>query len=134
MMHISAVKSLLSALCQLSHQCMLGTSSGVGLAVSQKIGSITFSVERMISILVNNLHSMYFGLLWQVVQMRSVFVLSGIIIDDAVNPDCFLCHAKTLTVMWKFNSFLFLTRYLSFSYGGDGEVGIWFFLWVFLLY
>jgi hypothetical protein len=31
--------------------------------------------------------------------MRSVFVLSGIIIDDAVNPDCFLCHAKTLTVM-----------------------------------
>lgn len=56
MMHISAVKSLLSALCQLSHQCMLGTSSGVGLAVSQKIGSITFSVERMISILVNNLH------------------------------------------------------------------------------
>ncbi|KAL9341678.1 hypothetical protein Peur_065003 [Populus x canadensis] len=56
MMHISAVKSLLSALCQLSHQCMLGTSSGVGLALSQKIGSITFSVERMISILVNNLH------------------------------------------------------------------------------
>ncbi|KAG6735514.1 hypothetical protein POTOM_061877 [Populus tomentosa] len=56
MMHISAVKSLLSALCQLSHQCMLGTSSGVGLAVSQKIGSITFSVERIISILVNNLH------------------------------------------------------------------------------
>lgn len=56
MMHISAVKSLLSALCQLSHQCMLGTSSGVGLAASQKIGSITFSVERIISILVNNLH------------------------------------------------------------------------------
>uniref|UniRef100_A0A6N2LZA3 Protein MON2 homolog n=1 Tax=Salix viminalis TaxID=40686 RepID=A0A6N2LZA3_SALVM len=56
MMHISAVKSLLSALCQLSHQCMLGTSVGVGSAVTQKIGSITFSVERMISILVNNLH------------------------------------------------------------------------------
>ncbi|KAG5232577.1 protein MON [Salix suchowensis] len=57
MMHISAVKSLLSALCQLSHQCMLGTSVGVGSAVTQKIGSITFSVERMISILVNNLHN-----------------------------------------------------------------------------
>ncbi|CAK7340899.1 unnamed protein product [Dovyalis caffra] len=56
LMHISAVKSLLSALCQLSHQCMLGASGGVGLAVSQKIGSITFSVEKMISILVNNLH------------------------------------------------------------------------------
>ncbi|OMO62280.1 hypothetical protein CCACVL1_22908 [Corchorus capsularis] len=56
LMHISAVKSLLSALCQLSHQCMLDTSSGFGPATSQKIGSISFSVERMISILVNNLH------------------------------------------------------------------------------
>ncbi|XVF57298.1 hypothetical protein PTKIN_Ptkin06aG0194000 [Pterospermum kingtungense] len=55
LMHISAVKSLLSALCQLSHQCMVETSSGFGPATSQKIGSISFSVERMISILVNNL-------------------------------------------------------------------------------
>jgi len=109
-MHISAVKSLLSALCQLSHQCMLGTSSGVGLAVSQKIGSITFSVERMISILVNNLHSMYFGLLRQVVQIRSVFVLSGIIIDDAVNPDCCLCHAKTFNSYVKIQQFSILDK------------------------
>ncbi|XWS58298.1 hypothetical protein CRYUN_Cryun08bG0021900 [Craigia yunnanensis] len=56
LMHISAVESLLSALCQLSHQCMVETSSGFGPATSQKIGSISFSVERMISILVNNLH------------------------------------------------------------------------------
>ncbi|XP_019452228.1 PREDICTED: protein MON2 homolog isoform X2 [Lupinus angustifolius] len=56
LMHISAVKSLLSALCQLSHQCMFGTSSGLGPTASQKIGSISFSVERMISILVNNVH------------------------------------------------------------------------------
>ncbi|KAF2298593.1 hypothetical protein GH714_024248 [Hevea brasiliensis] len=56
LMHISAVKSLLSALCQLSQQCMTEASSGFGPAVSQKIGSISFSVERMISILVNNLH------------------------------------------------------------------------------
>ncbi|KAH9688318.1 ARM repeat superfamily protein [Citrus sinensis] len=57
LMHISAVKSLLSALHQLSHQCMIGTSSSFGPTSSQKIGSISFSVERMISILVNNLHS-----------------------------------------------------------------------------
>ncbi|KAE8729705.1 Cysteine synthase D1 isoform 1 [Hibiscus syriacus] len=56
LMNISAVKSLLSALCQLSHQCMLDTSSGFGPSTSQKIGSISFSVERMISVLVNNLH------------------------------------------------------------------------------
>ncbi|XP_024951722.2 uncharacterized protein LOC102616955 isoform X2 [Citrus sinensis] len=56
LMHISAVKSLLSALHQLSHQCMIGTSSSFGPTSSQKIGSISFSVERMISILVNNLH------------------------------------------------------------------------------
>ncbi|KAI9098922.1 hypothetical protein K1719_024689 [Acacia pycnantha] len=55
LMNISAVKSLLSALCQLSHQCMSSTSSGLAPA-SQKIGSISFSVERMISILVNNVH------------------------------------------------------------------------------
>ncbi|KAK7356012.1 hypothetical protein VNO80_15278 [Phaseolus coccineus] len=56
LMHISAVKSLLCALCQLSHQCMSGTSSSLGPTTSQKIGSIGFSVERMISILVNNVH------------------------------------------------------------------------------
>lgn len=58
MMHISAVKSLLSALRQLSEQCMSGTLSGSGPTSNQKIGNIAFSVERMISILVNNLHSM----------------------------------------------------------------------------
>lgn len=57
-MHISAVKSLLSALRQLSEQCISGTLSGSGPASSQKFGSIAFSVERMICILVNNLHSM----------------------------------------------------------------------------
>lgn len=56
LMHISAVKSLLSALRQLTHQCMPGTSASSGQASSQKIGSISFSVERIISILVNNLH------------------------------------------------------------------------------
>ncbi|KAE9589615.1 putative mon2, dimerization and cyclophilin-binding domain, guanine nucleotide exchange factor [Lupinus albus] len=56
LMHISAVKSLLSALCQLSHQCMSGTSSGLGPTASQKIGTISFSVERMLSILVNNVY------------------------------------------------------------------------------
>ncbi|GFY90641.1 ARM repeat superfamily protein [Actinidia rufa] len=56
LMHISAVKSLLSALCQLSHQCVTDVVSGLGQASGQKIGSISFSVERMISILVNNLH------------------------------------------------------------------------------
>ncbi|KAJ8760664.1 hypothetical protein K2173_017642 [Erythroxylum novogranatense] len=56
LMHISAVKSLLFALRQLSHQSMSGTSGGFGPTLSQKIGSISFSVERMISILVNNLH------------------------------------------------------------------------------
>ncbi|KAI4350035.1 hypothetical protein L6164_010563 [Bauhinia variegata] len=60
LMHISSVKSLLSALCQLSHQCM--SSSGLGPTASQKIGSISFSVERMISILVNNVQRV--ELLW----------------------------------------------------------------------
>lgn len=55
-MHVSAVKSLLSALRQLSYQCMQGIVGGPGQASSQKIGSISFSVERMISILVSNLH------------------------------------------------------------------------------
>lgn len=59
LMNISAVKSLLSALCQLSHQCVAEAASGFGQASSQKIGSISFSVERIISILVNNLHSKY---------------------------------------------------------------------------
>jgi hypothetical protein len=57
-MHLSAIKSLLSALHQLSHQCVAVASSAFGPASSQKFGSISFSVERMVSILVNNLHSM----------------------------------------------------------------------------
>ncbi|CAH9087132.1 unnamed protein product [Cuscuta europaea] len=56
LMHISAVKSLLSALRQLSHQFMSATVSGFVQSSSQKVGSISFSVERMLSILVNNLH------------------------------------------------------------------------------
>ncbi|XP_018483398.1 uncharacterized protein LOC108854355 isoform X2 [Raphanus sativus] len=56
LMHVSAVKSLLSALHMLSHQSMTETSESVSSASSKKIGSISFSVDRMISILVNNLH------------------------------------------------------------------------------
>ncbi|KAF9606220.1 hypothetical protein IFM89_023803 [Coptis chinensis] len=56
LMHISAVKSLLTALRQLSSQCIPGNSSGFGQASSQHIGSIGFSVDRMLSILVNNVH------------------------------------------------------------------------------
>ncbi|KAK4596244.1 hypothetical protein RGQ29_014332 [Quercus rubra] len=56
LMHLSAVKSLISALRQLSHQCVAATATAFGPSSSQKLGSISFSVERMISILVNNLH------------------------------------------------------------------------------
>lgn len=76
MMHVSAVKSLLSALRQLSYQCMQGTLGGPGQASSQKIGSISFSVERMISILVSNLHSTYRNLdSWDIISffITSVF-------------------------------------------------------------
>ncbi|XP_059291369.1 uncharacterized protein LOC132044850 isoform X2 [Lycium ferocissimum] len=62
LMHVSAVKSLLSALRQLSHQCMSAAVSGFGPPSSQKSGSISFSVERMLSILVNNVHRV--GPLW----------------------------------------------------------------------
>ncbi|XP_019187108.1 PREDICTED: protein MON2 homolog isoform X1 [Ipomoea nil] len=62
LMHIAAVKSLLSALRQLSHQHMSATFSGFVQASNQKVGSISFSVERMLSILVNNLHRV--GPLW----------------------------------------------------------------------
>ncbi|XP_019071203.1 uncharacterized protein [Solanum lycopersicum] len=62
LMHLSAVKSLLSALRQLSHQCMSAALSGFGSMSSQKSGSIIFSVERMLSILVNNVHRV--GPLW----------------------------------------------------------------------
>ncbi|KAK1288620.1 hypothetical protein QJS10_CPB19g01189 [Acorus calamus] len=55
LMHITAVKSLLSALHQLSCQCASGPSSS-GQTSSQQIGSVSFAVERMTSILVNNLH------------------------------------------------------------------------------
>ncbi|KAJ0982542.1 hypothetical protein J5N97_010797 [Dioscorea zingiberensis] len=56
LMHISAVKSLLSALRQLSSQSVPGNSIAIGQATSQQIGNVAFSVERMTSILVNNLH------------------------------------------------------------------------------
>ncbi|CAA0836755.1 ARM repeat superfamily protein [Striga hermonthica] len=56
LMHVSAVQSLLSALCQLSRQCIAATLSNTGQASNQKIGSISFSVDRILSILNNNLH------------------------------------------------------------------------------
>lgn len=59
LMHVSAVKSLLSALRQLSSQCISGNLSAMGQTSSQHTGSVAFSVERMTSILVNNLHSKY---------------------------------------------------------------------------
>ncbi|CAN1245368.1 Protein MON2 homolog [Linum grandiflorum] len=64
MMHISAVKSLLSALCQLSYQCMSTASlpGSFGPGVGQKIGTISFAVERMLSIVSNNVHRV--GPLW----------------------------------------------------------------------
>ncbi|KAL5227929.1 hypothetical protein ABZP36_016194 [Zizania latifolia] len=52
LMNIAAVKSLLSALHQLSSQHISGNSQLSG----QQIASVAFSVERMTSILVNNLH------------------------------------------------------------------------------
>ncbi|KAK4768270.1 hypothetical protein SAY87_003411 [Trapa incisa] len=55
LMHMSAVKSLLTALHQLSYQCIAGASV-VGPTSGQKLATIKFSIERMISILVNNLH------------------------------------------------------------------------------
>ncbi|RAL48739.1 hypothetical protein DM860_001059 [Cuscuta australis] len=55
LMHVSAVKSLLSALRQLSHQSLSATVSFVQ-ASNQKAGSISFAIERMLSVLVNNLH------------------------------------------------------------------------------
>ncbi|KAH7661512.1 Protein Mon2-like protein [Dioscorea alata] len=56
LMHVSAVKSLLSALCQLSSQTVPGSLTVTGQATNQQIGSVAFSIERMTSILVNNLH------------------------------------------------------------------------------
>ncbi|KAH6772485.1 ARM repeat superfamily protein [Perilla frutescens var. frutescens] len=56
LMHISAVQSLLSALRQLSCQCMDATLTSNGQTSNQKIGSINFSVDRMLSVLTNNLH------------------------------------------------------------------------------
>ncbi|KAG0481264.1 hypothetical protein HPP92_012122 [Vanilla planifolia] len=55
LMHVSAVKSLLSALRQLSSQCFSGCSSGTGQGSNQQIGSVAFCVERMTSVIVNNL-------------------------------------------------------------------------------
>ncbi|XP_047946837.1 protein MON2 homolog [Salvia hispanica] len=56
LMHISAVQSLLSALRQLSCQCMDATLGINGQPSNQKIGSISFSVDRILSVLTNNLH------------------------------------------------------------------------------
>ncbi|KAK9735345.1 hypothetical protein RND81_04G200200 [Saponaria officinalis] len=56
LMHISAVKSLVSALCLLSEQSLRGASGGFAPASTQKMGSISFSIERIICILVNNVH------------------------------------------------------------------------------
>ncbi|XP_020274026.1 protein MON2 homolog isoform X2 [Asparagus officinalis] len=74
LMHVSAVKSLLSALCQLSSQCILGNSSVTGQASSQHTGSVAFSVERMTSILVNNLHR--FESIWDQVIDHLIEVIS----------------------------------------------------------
>ncbi|KAK4337751.1 hypothetical protein RND71_042238 [Anisodus tanguticus] len=54
LMHVSAVKSLLSALRQLSHQCMSAAVSGFGPPSSQKSGSIA-SVTSLSSDVVQNL-------------------------------------------------------------------------------
>lgn len=56
LMHISAVKSLLTALSHLSNQSLPGNASSFGQTSNLHVGSIAFSVDRMISILVNNLH------------------------------------------------------------------------------
>ncbi|KAK9160994.1 hypothetical protein Syun_007335 [Stephania yunnanensis] len=58
LMHLSAVKSLLSALRHLSNQCMPGNLGVSGQSSIQQFGNISFSVEKMISILVNNVHRM----------------------------------------------------------------------------
>lgn len=60
-MHMAAVKSLLSSLHQLSNQFISNTSSGLGQASIQQSGNIKFSIEKTISIVVNNLHSKQFG-------------------------------------------------------------------------
>ncbi|KAL0926436.1 hypothetical protein M5K25_002670 [Dendrobium thyrsiflorum] len=56
LMHVSAVKSLLSALRQLSSQCISGYPSGMGQTLNQQIGSVAFCVESITSVLLNNLH------------------------------------------------------------------------------
>ncbi|XP_047315251.1 protein MON2 homolog isoform X2 [Impatiens glandulifera] len=56
LMNISAVKALLSALCQLSDKSKLVIQSNFGQISSQKIGNISFSTDRILSIIVNNLH------------------------------------------------------------------------------
>ncbi|CAI9102822.1 OLC1v1001167C1 [Oldenlandia corymbosa var. corymbosa] len=56
LMTVPAVKSLISALRQLSHQYMTATSGSLSQASNQKLGSIGFAVERLLTILVNNLH------------------------------------------------------------------------------
>ncbi|XP_020589215.1 protein MON2 homolog isoform X4 [Phalaenopsis equestris] len=59
LMHVSAVNSILSALRQLSIQCISGYPSGMGQALNQQIGSVAFCVESITSVLVNNLHRVH---------------------------------------------------------------------------
>lgn len=77
LMSTSAVRSLLAALCQLSNESLTGASSGLGqttgvntsplgtsvAASPPQTANKIFSVERMIAVLVNNLHRV--ELLWE---------------------------------------------------------------------
>lgn len=72
LMHVSAVKSLLSALCQLSSQTVPGSLTVTGQATNQQIGSVAFSIERMTSILVNNLHRKMTAMSSKTVQFFSI--------------------------------------------------------------
>ncbi|XP_057816566.2 uncharacterized protein LOC131029908 isoform X2 [Cryptomeria japonica] len=77
LMSTSAVRSLLAALCQLSNESLTGATSGLGqtaavntsplgtsvAATIPQTANKIFSVERMIAVLVNNLHRV--ELLWE---------------------------------------------------------------------
>ncbi|XP_078441897.1 ARM repeat superfamily protein isoform X2 [Wolffia australiana] len=56
LMDVAAVKSLLSALHMLSNQSISVSSGGLGQSSSLQLSNISFSVERTILILENNLH------------------------------------------------------------------------------
>ena len=80
LMHVSAVKSLLSALRQLSSQSVPGSLTVTGQATNQQIGSVAFSIERMTSILVNNLHRKMTAMSSETVQFFSLFMLMQFIL------------------------------------------------------